>query len=142
MELGDNVIPSSNSAMANVLFTLALYFDNDNYSKMSMQMLNNVQRDMKQYPSAYSNWGILMLHYSSPFNEIVITGKDAMPLRNELAQHFLPNVLFAGASNDSSKLGLLENRFVKEKNLIYVCENKTCKLRSLLLKKHCNYWSN
>jgi hypothetical protein len=31
---------------------------------------------------------------------------------------------------------------VKEKNLIYVCENKTCKLRSLLLKKHCNYWSN
>jgi len=128
MELGDNVIPSSNSAVARVLFYLALYFDDENYSKMSAQMLNNVQRDMKQYLSAYSNWGILMLHYTSPFNEIVITGKNALMLRNKLAPHFLPNIIIAGATNNSSKLGLLEARFVDGKDLIYVCENKTCKL--------------
>jgi hypothetical protein len=58
----------------------------------------------------------------------VITGTKALSLRNEIAAHFFPNVFFAGATNGDSQLRLLENRYVTGKNLIYICENKSCKL--------------
>ncbi len=128
MEINDNVIPASNSSMAKTLFALSIYFDNATYENYSKQMLNNLVRDLKKYPSGYSNWGMLLLNYSSPFNEMVIAGENALAQRNELMQHFLPNILLAGAANDKSKLSLLDNRFVEGKNFIYVCENKACKL--------------
>lgn len=128
MEIADNVIPSSNSSMAKALFDLSLYFEDSAYAEMAEQMLNNVRREMKQYPSSYSNWGMLMLRYTSRFNEVVITGREALPLRDQLAMHFLPNIILAGATGHVNNTGLLEDRFVEGKNLIYVCENKTCKL--------------
>ncbi|MEO5674178.1 MAG: thioredoxin domain-containing protein [Chitinophagales bacterium] len=138
MEIADNVIPSSNSCMARVLFDLALYFDEALFSKKAEQMLNNVQHDLKQYPSSYSNWAMLMLRYTYPFNEVVITGYDAHSLRKEFAQHFFPNILLAGGiapvqpmaleKDHTPAIGLLEDRFVDGKNLIYICENKACKL--------------
>jgi len=128
MEVSDNVIPASNSSMAKALFVLSIYFDNENYSKLATQMLNNVKDNFSKYPSGYSNWMMLMLAYTSTFNEAVITGDSALKFRNQMAKHFLPNVLFAGSVNDSSRLNLLENRFVRGKNLIYICENKACKL--------------
>jgi uncharacterized protein YyaL (SSP411 family) len=75
MEINDNVIPSSISSLAKVLFLLSLYFDDENYSKMASQMLNNVKSDFSKYPSGYSNWMMLMLNYTATFNEVVITGK-------------------------------------------------------------------
>ncbi|HVA98127.1 MAG TPA: thioredoxin domain-containing protein, partial [Bacteroidia bacterium] len=42
-ELMDNVIPASNSSLANDLFMLGYYFDNTSYISMSKQMLNNVK---------------------------------------------------------------------------------------------------
>ena len=128
MEINDNVIPASNSSMAKVLFALGYYFDDDSYQQMAAQMLNNVQNGIVKYPSGYSNWMMLLLNYTSPYKEVVITGADALSLRNEIAAQFFPNVLFAGATGAGSQLGLLENRFVTGKNLIYICENKSCKL--------------
>jgi hypothetical protein len=128
MEINDNVIPASNSSMAKALFALSYYFDDTSYVQMAAQMLNNVQNNIVAYPSGYSNWMMLLLNYTRPLNEVVITGTKALSLRNEIAAHFFPNVFFAGATNGDSQLRLLENRYVTGKNLIYICENKSCKL--------------
>jgi hypothetical protein len=128
IEVIDNVIPSSNSAMAQVLFALSIYFDDGHYRDLATQMLNNVQKDFARYPSGYSNWMMLMLSYTSPIHEVVITGPQAQAIRKEMAEYYLPQVFLAGAENDGSRLSLLENRFIKGKTLIYVCENRTCKL--------------
>ncbi len=127
-EIQDNVIPASNSSLAKGLFKLGIYFDENNFAAIASQMLNNVKNDMARYGSAYSNWGNLLLDYTTPFNEIVITGKDAEMKRNEINQYYLPDKILAGSVNGNSKLGLLESRFVEGKTFIYVCENKTCKL--------------
>jgi uncharacterized protein len=127
-EIGDNVIPASNSSMAKALFYLGNYFSEKKYTDIALQMLNNVKDAMAGYGSSYSNWAILMLHHASTFNEVVITGKDAEQKRQDIAKHYLPNKILAGAVNDRSKLPLLENRYSSEKTLIYVCENQTCKL--------------
>lgn len=126
MEVQDNVIPSSNSALALSLFYLGKYFDNKNFSEISEKMLKQVQQDIPAYGSAYSNWAILMLHFILPFNEIAIVGNSVDEKRKELSKHFIPNAIFTG-TKAQSKLPLLQDKFVEGKTLIYICENKTCK---------------
>lgn len=125
-ETNDNVIPASNSMMANNLFLLGHYFDNNDYLKTSSVMLNNVANKMHTYGPGYSNWGILMLANTKAFYEIAITGKDFKEKFTELSSYYLPNKLILGAEKKSS-LVLLEGKFSKG-TYIYVCENKACQL--------------
>ncbi|MBK8585124.1 MAG: thioredoxin domain-containing protein [Bacteroidetes bacterium] len=127
-EVSDNVIPSSNSEMANVLFVLGEYFDEPKYTAFASNMLSKVSLDMPKWGSAYSNWANLMMNFTSPYKQTVISGKDAEAKRKKIASHYLPNVLLAGSVSNNSQLPILSNRFVANKTFIYVCENKTCKL--------------
>ncbi|MGC6432479.1 MAG: thioredoxin domain-containing protein [Jejuia sp.] len=123
----DNVIPASNSILAENLFKLSHYFDNTTFSEAALTMLNNAKPEMLEYPTAYSNWFDLMLNYTNPFYEVAVSGKDAKEKIAELNQSYIPNKLIAGstAENDTP---LLKNRYNPENTLIYVCVNKACKL--------------
>jgi uncharacterized protein YyaL (SSP411 family) len=127
-EIHDNVIPASNSSMAKALFLLGKFFDDKEYMSISKKMLNNVVKDIPRYGSSFSNWAMLMMWNVYPFFEIVIAGDHAETKRKELSQNYLLNKVLAGSFDSNSKLSLLEGRWVKEKALIYVCENYSCKL--------------
>lgn len=125
MELNDNVIPASNSSLAKGLFLLGeLYYDK-NYSSKSEQMLKNMEANIPQYISGYSNWGILMLKHVKPYYEIAITGKNALKKQKEINQNYLPNKLLIGSIKESN-LPLLDMKHVNGKTMIYVCYNKAC----------------
>ncbi len=126
METTDNVIPGSNSTMANVLFTLGHLFDNQQWLGMSATMLNNVKENFTTYPSGYSNWAQLMLAEVHTFHEIAITGPDALTVRKGFAPHYIPNRFFMG-SKQASKLPLLEDKLL-DGTTIFVCQNKACQL--------------
>ena len=127
-ETMDNVIPASNSEMANVLFKLGDYFDNKKYSEMSARMLASIQENISKHPSSFSNWANLMMNFTLPFVECVITGPQADEKRKSISGSYLPDLIFAGGSQKESSLPLLEDRFQSGKTLIYICSNKTCKL--------------
>ena len=127
-EITDNVIPSSNSELANALFYLGDFFDEKKYSELATQMLSSIEESIKQNPSSYSNWANLMMNYVNGFNEIVITGDEAEEKRKIISTYYLPNTLIAGSKNNESKLSLFENRYLQGKSLIYICTNKSCKL--------------
>ncbi len=127
METTDNVIPASNSSIAKDLFLLGIYFDDNNYKKISEQMLSNVKNELKQSGSWFCNWGLLLLNKAAPFYEVAIAGKDAEQKRKELNQIYIQNKLLVGSKTKSS-LPLLQDRYVEGKTMIYVCENKVCKL--------------
>jgi len=125
MELTDNVIPASNSSMAKTLFLLGeLYYD-ENYTGKSKQMLKNIEAQIPQYISGYSNWGILMLNNVKPFYEVAISGKKAHQKRMKLNANYIPNKLIIGTTKSSS-LQLLEMKEVNGMTMIYVCYNKVC----------------
>lgn len=84
MELNDNVIPASNSIMANNFLFLGHYFRNEEWIKSSEQMLANVYDGMEQYGSGYSNWGILLLRLLEGITEIVCIDCDSK-LRSEIS---------------------------------------------------------
>ncbi|MDU8886616.1 thioredoxin domain-containing protein [Yeosuana sp. MJ-SS3] len=127
IEYRDNVIPASNSIMAKNLFKLSHYFENEHYLKTATSMLNNVKPEIEEYGSSFSNWLDLMLNYSNPFYEVAIVGNEVNEKISELNEIYLPNILIAGSKKESN-MPLLANRFFKDKTLIYVCVNNSCKL--------------
>ncbi len=127
MEVADNVIPSSNSQMAQNLYLLGHFLYNEDYISKSKQMLVNVEADVKSNIYFFSNWGILEAWQTSPLYEIAILGNDFKMKRQQFDSHYLPNAIFMGGKTEGS-LALLENKLVSGKTTIYVCREKTCKL--------------
>ena len=128
MEIIDNVIPASNSSIAKSLFVLGKYFDNNKYHRMAEQMLHHVMQEIPAYGSGYSNWAMLLINMLSSFYEIAIVGKNVDEKRKEFNNYYFPNKIFVGSNTEKSLIPLLENKFTEGKTMIYVCENKTCKL--------------
>ncbi len=126
MELSDNVIPSSNSVMAHVLYRLGAYFYEARYTQMSKIMLNHMAAKIDEGGPYYANWAQLMgLIQYEPY-EVAIMGPEAADLNREFQKQYLPTTLFMGGSQEN--LPLLENKLVSGQTRIYVCRNKVCKL--------------
>lgn len=127
-ELEDNVIPASNSVMANNLYKLAIYFDNPYYEATAKKMLEHILPNI-DYPSAFSNWLHAFLNFSEENRELAVCGEQALENILNFQKDYLPNILFSG-THKPSELPFLKSRFEKGKNLFYVCQNKTCDLPS------------
>jgi uncharacterized protein len=127
-ETEDNVIPASNSVMGKNLFLLSIYFENSYYEKVSQRMLQNSIPNI-QYPSAYSNWMDLAMHYSEENKELAICGGSALEYSKKINTIYLPNVVLAGTLKISN-LPFLKDRFDAKQTLFYLCQNKTCKVPS------------
>jgi uncharacterized protein YyaL (SSP411 family) len=127
MELTDNVIPASNSSMANALFLLGTILDKQEYIDKSEAMLNNIKSQLPSYGSGYSHWGNLMLKEVYPLYEIAIVGDDMEEKRKRLEKYYIPNKVVLGTF-ENSDLNLLENKYIKGETLYYVCVNKACQL--------------
>ena len=126
-EVQDNVIPASNSAMANNLWLLLRITDRADYEKTARQMTSKIIPLMSNYGSAFSNWGIQLLYQVHPFYEVAIAGKDAKTKAKAIQKEYIPNkvVVF---SETESMLPLLTSRLKNDQTLIYICRNKSCNL--------------
>jgi uncharacterized protein YyaL (SSP411 family) len=125
-ETEDNVIPASNSVIANVLYKLGLLYDNEYYEKVALEMLYLMIPNM-DYPSAYSNWLNLWLDLAADNKELAICGTDAAEAVKISNSQYLPHVLIAGSVAPSA-LPFLKDRFVEKELMFYVCQNKACNL--------------
>jgi len=127
MEISDNVIPSSNSEMANNLFLLGNYFNNETLIQRAKQMFNNVYSNIDNNVFYHANWAILGIHFIKPLYEVAIVGSDWDNIRKTLDKNYLPDAIFLGGK-DEGTLNLLENKLVSGQTTIYVCIDKACKI--------------
>jgi uncharacterized protein YyaL (SSP411 family) len=138
IEIADNAIPSSNAVMAEVLYNLGVYFENEDYSNKSSRMLSLLHNQMLKGTDYYTAWCFLSGFYSYGTNEIAIVGKDALKKSRDLQKNYLPHSVFMGSEYEEN-LPLLKNKYSEGATLIYVCTNRTCKLpvreTSLALKQ-------
>jgi hypothetical protein len=125
-ETEDNVIPASNSVMAENLYKLGIYFGNSKYEQTAESMLQHIIPDI-DYPSAFSNWLYTFMNFADANKELAICGKDALSFGEKINSLYLPHVVLAG-TDEQSDLPFLQDRFVEGKTLFYVCRNKTCDL--------------
>jgi len=126
IETGDDVIPSSNTIMANVLYSLGVIYDNHDYISMSKKMLTAISNKLKSFPVYYAQWCSLAGLFAYGTYEIAVMGKDAIAKNKSLQKKYLPDCIVMGET-DEENLPLLENKLMESKTLIYVCTNKVCK---------------
>ena len=126
VNLDDGVTPSANSVMNFNLFRLGHYLGNKEYSQHSEKMINNIIENIKERVTDHLFWLGLSHNYSNKFYELAISGNDAKQKAKELMLKYLPNTLTA-ASNASSEMYLLKDRYFEDETYIYVCVDNTCK---------------
>ena len=127
MELSDNVIPASNSSLAQGLFLLGRLLGREDYAARSTSMLGQMLPQLKEQGPWHANWATLLLWHVHPFYDVAIVGPSATDRRAEMELHYLPNTLLVGATEENG-LPLLERRAVRGLTRIYVCEGHTCKM--------------
>jgi uncharacterized protein YyaL (SSP411 family) len=125
MELQDNVIPASNSVMANLLFDLGHILYKEEYIEKAKKLLLGISAAVRQSPSYHSNWAMLHGKIERGVFEVAIVGKDATKLANEMQKQYLPNCLYVGGTEEN--LSLLKGRLT-DGTTIYVCKDKVCNL--------------
>ncbi len=126
-EVSDNVIPASNSVMANNLYQLGLLLYEDAYVEKARTMLTQVTENLRTYPEYYANWASLLSQMIYPLYEVAIVGDGYADQRTALDRHYLPNALLIGGKNEGD-LALLEDKLIPGQTTIYVCERGLCKL--------------
>ncbi len=127
-EIFDNVIPASNSVMAQNLYLLGKILDRSDFENLALSMLGKIKKLVLTNPDYLSNWAVLAKQVASPTIEISIVGKEYLNFKNQLVALPIPNRIFCGTENRSN-LPWLENRTaIEDKTMIYICFNKTCLL--------------
>lgn len=128
-EIFDNVIPASNSIMAQNLFQLGILWDNDDWKKMAERMTSSLSHLITSEPNYMSNWGIVLLEMKKGLAEVAFIGAGARESSRQFFTAFQPFALAMGAETESKgeHLPLLTDKVATNDRLtIYVCYNKTC----------------
>ena len=126
-EISDNVIPSSNSEMALNLFQLGTYLYREDLLQLSRQMLQVVREDILQNPFYYANWAILEANMVHPPYEVVIIGENFDTIRQAFGQLYLPNIILSGGRHEGD-MDLHKGKYAAGETMIYVCQDRVCKL--------------
>lgn len=125
-EVADNVIPASNSVFALVLYKLGKLFDEENYTQRSLRMLQQVENEILAGGPYYAKWEMLYGLVSHNVSEVAILGEEAIQKSLFLQKDYLPTSLFLGGQVEN--LELLKGKLLPDQTLIYVCQNKVCKI--------------
>ncbi len=129
MELADNVIPGSNSSFARAIYKLGIFTYNEAYVDIADQMIRNMVEEISttELPNFYSNWCQLYSEMNRRPYEVAIVGDDYQQKLAALQNKYVPNALYLGGKNEGN-LELLKGKLLEDETMIYVCQNRVCKL--------------
>jgi uncharacterized protein YyaL (SSP411 family) len=127
IDFSDNVTPSSNSSLALGLLKLLHFFYYQPYEEIAKNMLKAIKQYAVTNPTFHSYWLSAAIIHTYPFYEIGIVGNNHEKEKEKISRMFLPNIILFGGMNEGA-LEIMKDRCVSGKTLIYVCENRACRL--------------
>jgi len=127
LDFSDNVTPSSNSSLVLGLFKLSRFFNGEPYEDLAHNMLLAMKNYASKNPIFHSYWLTAAVNITFPFYELGIVGDNCEIDRDEIRKLFYPNIILFGGKREGS-FGILKNRYIPDKTLFYVCENRVCQL--------------
>ena len=123
-EQHDNVIPSSNAAMAKVLVELGMLFEDQEYIEIAEKMIQQQVEKMTTYPSSFSHWAqALMLLEKQQL--IVVNGSDALQAAHVLRQQL--DDLTLVITDESQQLPAAKTKPQQKELRLFLCDIKGCR---------------
>jgi len=126
-EVYDGATPSGNSIMAGNLLYLALIFNETAWREQADKMLSSLSTAILKYPGSFGVWAACLLGQAYGINEIVVTGRETAPLRQEVLGEYIPNKVFQSANAPIPGFPLLEGKDYEKKVLAYLCRDYACR---------------
>jgi uncharacterized protein YyaL (SSP411 family) len=126
-ETQDNVIPSSNAVMAEVLFRLADYFADPALHARASSMLAAMRSELPSYAPAYAHWAEVMFLEARGAATLVVSGSGAPEFLAATRRKFLPHLRTAGSAAPA-EVPLLADKSAPGITLAYRCETGVCGL--------------
>lgn len=120
----DNVTPSSNAVMANVLYKLGLLFDEENFTSISKKMLHQMKTQINQSGPYTGKWASLLGFISNGDTTVAIVGNDYLKINLQLQKEYFPHVLFTGSKSEN--IPFLKGKYIEDETAIFICQNNTC----------------
>jgi len=101
--------------------------DEGNAKARAYTMLTQMQNTIFKKRQDYANWLSVMMYKAYPYYEINVVGNESNSLKSKLNNEYLPNIYYKEAITKDDSLSF-EFKQVKEKTLIYICQNGSCLL--------------
>lgn len=121
----DNVIPSSNAMMADVLLDCYQLTKNTKYRIILEAQLATMQEWIFSNPFFFSKWYSVMMRYHAGIQEIVLSGNDADIAQQQLLQYYLPDAIIL-SNKTNSNLPILEAKYSQDNLKIWLCKDNHC----------------
>lgn len=125
-EIWDNVMPSSNAVLAEVLLMLGEYYGDSNYSDIAKHMVQAVVPGLRSKGPHYGYWASVTGLISYEPYEIAIVGEEAKEKARAMQKVYNPTAIYMGGNAEN--LPLLANKLVSDRTTIYVCRNRICRI--------------
>lgn len=126
-EIYDGATPSGNAVMAQNLLYLSTIFDFKEWKNRSVKMLQAIGNNILLYPLSFGNWALQAQAMINGIPEIVITGAQAMAMKEEIVQHYLPERILQTALSPNENFPMLKEKIFDKRNaMIYLCRNYSC----------------
>lgn len=121
-ETDDNVIPSSNSSMANALFALGNIIKSDYYINIAKRMLSMVYSNITGNMQYFSNWAYLALSFVNAPNTVHISGKNTFADRMALLKKYNPGLYITNCNSESD----YSDKSSSDEKVFQCCSGKKC----------------
>lgn len=125
-EVYDGAVPSGNSVLAGCLHHMAVIYDMKEWRDRSLDMFRMLGNAITRYPVSFGVWAMGLQETVEGLNEIVLTGDNPEPLRNDILVKYVPNKVVLTAGFKEVNIPLLKARNRAGKASVYLCRNNTC----------------
>ncbi|MCK7537581.1 MAG: hypothetical protein MZV63_44815 [Marinilabiliales bacterium] len=105
---------------------MVIIISNDGYISIAKKMVMGLKDEMVKNPFFFGNWIDLLIQFIHKPYEVCVTGTNPVEAQIEFNKAYLPNIIIAGGDQRSG-IPLLENRYVDEKVMIFICRDNVCK---------------
>lgn len=126
IEIEDNVIPSSNAIMADLLFLASLLWNNKYYKSIAEKMIHKVTESV-EHISVYSEWFALKIKWETNFSYAICKGfskEELHQMKCQSKDYHLYIVSF------KSEIPLSKNYDIASEKEIQLCNMHSCYRRS------------
>ncbi|MDP2089859.1 MAG: thioredoxin domain-containing protein [Flavobacteriaceae bacterium] len=123
-EVFDNVTPSSNAVMANVLYRLGLLFDHQPYISIGEKLLKRMMPQLKNSGPYTAKWASLLGFMVSGAPTLAVIGPKSLAMALEIQRKSTSSILICGGIKEN--IPYLKDKLIEGKTSIYLCKNNSC----------------